>query len=67
MKGTALLINEDQTVTILEDVDYKVYEELANEKDLDHPHCTIGDKEVTFNPISTIVWHEDTIDWEYGY
>lgn len=67
MKGTALLIKEDQTVIVLENVDHSVYEELSNEEDLAHPHCTIGDKEVKFDPISTVVWHEDTIDWEYGY
>lgn len=67
MKGTALLIKKDQTVTILENVDHKVYEELANKDDLVNPHCTIGDKEVTFKPISTVLWHEEAIDWEYGY
>jgi len=67
MKGTALLINEDQTVTVLENVEHSVYEELKNEEDLDHPHCTINDKEVEFNPIQSVVWHEETIDWDYGY
>ncbi|MBO1001346.1 hypothetical protein ACFSKI_14910 [Pseudogracilibacillus auburnensis] len=67
MKGTALLINEDQSVTVLENVDHSVYEELANEEDLAHPHCTIGDKEVEFDPIFSVVWHEEAIDWDYGY
>lgn len=67
MKGTALLMNKDQTVTILENVEHSVYEELSNEEKLTNPHCTINNKEVTFDPISTVVWHEDVIDWEYGY
>lgn len=66
MKGTALLINEDQTVTVLENVEHSVYEELANE-DLTNPHCTIDDKEVEFDPVFSVVWCEEAIDFDYGY
>lgn len=67
MKGTALLINQDHTVTVLENVEHKVYKELADQDDSKQVHCTIGEKEVTFDPISSVVWYEDSIDWAYGY
>ena len=56
MKGTALLINQDHTVTVLENVEHKVYKELADQDDSKQVHCTIGEKEVTFDPISSVVW-----------
>jgi len=67
MKGTALLINKDNTVTVLENVEHEVYEELSSQEDSKKVHCTIDEKEVTFNPISAVVWCEDAIDWDYGY
>jgi len=67
MKGTALLINKDHTVTVLENVDHEVYEELASQEDSNEVHCKIDEKEVKFNPISAVVWCEDAIDWTYGY
>ena len=33
MTGTAILINEDHSVTVLENVEHEVYEELASQKD----------------------------------
>lgn len=67
MKGTALLMNKDQTVTVLENVDHEVYEELANQEDEKDIQCKIDDKEVKFDPVTKVVWCEDTIDWDYGY
>ena len=67
MKGTALLLNEDHTVTVLEDVALEVYEELKQEEAADHPHCTINEKEVTFEPVQAVTWYEDGIDLAYGY
>lgn len=68
MKGTALLINKDHSVTVLENVDHDLYEELTNQDEsADQIHCTVDEKEITFDSISTIVWYEDSIDWAYGY
>ncbi|HLR42424.1 MAG TPA: hypothetical protein VK067_04165 [Pseudogracilibacillus sp.] len=66
MKGTALLLNEDQTVTVLENVELEVYEELKQEE-VNNPHCTINDKEVTFEPVQAVTWYENGIDLAYGY
>ena len=67
MKGTALLMNEDMTLTVLENVDVSVYKELKNEKKYDQPHCTINHKEVEFEPIHSVVWCKEDIDLDYGY
>lgn len=67
MKGTALLINQDHTVTVLENISHDVYEELACQDTAQELYCTIGEKEVHFGPITKVVWCEETIDWDYGY
>ncbi|WP_010283099.1 hypothetical protein [Bacillus timonensis] len=67
MKGTALLINKDHSVTVLENVEHNVYEDLVSLEDSTNMKCTINDKEVQFDPIDKVVWYEETIDWEYGY
>lgn len=67
MKGTTLLLNEDQTVTVLENVGVEVYKELKQEEEMNQPHCTINDKEVTFEPVQTVTWYENGIDLAYGY
>lgn len=62
-----MLIKEDHSVTILEDIEYEVYEKLASQSDSKNIHCTINKKEVHFSHISSIVWSENKIDWDYGY
>jgi hypothetical protein len=54
MKGTAILFGTDQTVTIFEDVDKEELDKI----------CQYGnqDSHATF-----ILWHDEDIDWEYGY
>jgi hypothetical protein len=67
MKGTALLINKDHSLTVLENVEHDVYEDLVSLEDCKNIKCTINDKEIQFDPIDQVVWYEETIDWEYGY
>lgn len=67
VKGTALLINKDQTVTVLEDVEHEVYETIVSQEDCEDVTCTINKKTIHFDPISKAVWLDDTIDWSYGY
>lgn len=66
MKGTAIIYQKDQ-VTILEDVDKSVYEELKEQCGCRHCLCKIENKEVDFGEVSPILWHEEAIDWDYGY
>ncbi len=56
MNGTALLINEDNTVTVFEDVAEKNLNALKAEE-----------VENNFNEPVSVIFCEDTIDWEYGY
>ncbi|MEH7224735.1 hypothetical protein V7112_13080 [Bacillus sp. JJ1566] len=67
MKGTALLINKDQSVTVLENVEHDVYEDLVSLGDFKNSQCIINDNEIHFEPFDNVVWYEETIDWEYGY
>jgi hypothetical protein len=67
MKGTAVLIEQDHTVKVLENVEHEVYEELVSQKHEKKQHCTIDDKTVNLGPIAKVVWCEETIDWNYGY
>lgn len=60
MKGTAVLIEEDQTVTILEDINSKDYKKLTKQTDNPKKMCT------TTND-NHIVWCDHMIDLEYGY
>jgi len=65
MKGTALLIKENHTVTVLEDVNHEMYKELANQEE--KKAIKIGENEVEFSPVYSVLWCEDAIDWNYGY
>ncbi|GEM_PF-791362 len=67
MKGTALLINEDHTVTVLENISHDVYEELACQETKQDLHCEIDEKVVHFDSIAKVLWCDNTIDWDYGY
>ena len=67
MKGTALLINDNRIVTVLENIGHEVYEEMKRQKPKKHIHCEINEKKVKFGPITKIVWLEDNVDWQYGY
>lgn len=67
MKGTAILFQEDQTVTFLENVDRAVYEDLKKQCGCKKCNCKVEDKNVDFDAVSPVFWYEDKIDWDYGY
>lgn len=67
MKGTAILFQEDQTVTFLENVDRAVYEDLKKQCGCENCNCKIDNKKVDFGPVSPVLWCDDQIDWDYGY
>jgi len=52
MNGTALLINDDYTVKVLENVKKEQANEMKKAK---------STKQVS------VIYHEAAIDWEYGY
>lgn len=67
MKGTAILFQDDQTVTFLEDVDRSVFEEIKEQCGCKSCNCKLENKIVDFGTVSPVFWHEDDVDWEYGY
>jgi hypothetical protein len=66
MKGTAILF-QDQTVTFLEDIDYDIFDEIKQQCGCSNCNCKIENKVIDFGTVSPIFWHEDEIDWDYGY
>ncbi|TXL66476.1 hypothetical protein FHP05_03575 [Cerasibacillus terrae] len=67
MKGTAILLNEDQTVTCLEDVDHSLYMEMKQQEGCAQFECTIDNKEINFVNVESVLWCDDQVDWDYGY
>jgi hypothetical protein len=67
MKGTAILFKEDQKVTFIEDIDHSVFEELEEQTGSKQCRCKLKDKVIDFGSVSPVYWHENEVDWEYGY
>jgi len=66
MKGTAILFQE-QNVTFIEDVDHSIYEEIKEQCGCEQCTCHLENKKVNFGFVSPVFWHEDEVDWDYGY
>jgi hypothetical protein len=66
MKGTAILFQE-QNVTFIEDVDHSIYEEIKEQCGCEDCNCKLENKIVNFGSVSPVFWHEDEVDWDYGY
>lgn len=66
MKGTAILFKE-QDVKFIEDIDQSVFEEIKHQCGCKHCSCSLGNKIVDFGTVSPVFWHEDEVDWDYGY
>lgn len=66
MKGTAILFQE-QAVTFIENVDRTVFEEIKLQCGCEHCNCQLENKIIDFGAVSPAFWHEDEVDWDYGY
>jgi hypothetical protein len=66
MKGTAILFQE-QTVTFIEDIDHSVFEEIKEQSGCDQCNCKLENKTIDFGTVSPVFWHEEEVDWDYGY
>jgi len=66
MKGTAILFQDDQ-ITIIENVEHTVYKEMKEQCGCNHCTCKVDEKTIDFGFVSPVLWHEDEIDWDYGY
>lgn len=67
MKGTAILFQKNKKVTIIENVDRSVFDEIKDQCGCDHCSCKVESKVVDFGQVSPVLWHENEVDWEYGY
>ncbi|MEH7549290.1 hypothetical protein COJ85_00340 [Bacillus sp. AFS076308] len=66
MKGTAILFQE-RNITFIEDVEHSFFENIKEQCDCKNCNCQINNKAVDFGSVSPVFWHEDEIDWAYGY
>ena len=66
MKGTAILYQE-QNVMFIEDVDYTVFEEIKDQCGCEDCTCKPRNKMINFGAVSPVFWHENEVDWDYGY
>ena len=67
MRGTAILFQKDRSITILENIDRKVFEVIKWQSGEEHCTCVIEHRLVDFGTVSPVLWHEEEIDWDYGY
>jgi len=66
MKGTAILFQK-QNITFIEDVEHSFFKEIKEQCGCDHCSCKLDNKMVNFGSVSPVFWHEDEVDWDYGY
>jgi hypothetical protein len=66
MRGTAILFQE-QNVTFIEDIDHSLYKEIKDQCGCENCNCKLENKMVNFGSVSPVFWHEDEVDWDYGY
>ncbi|PLR97478.1 hypothetical protein [Bacillus sp. T33-2] len=67
MKGTAILFSENQQVTFFEDIEPAVYKEIKKQCSCGGCGCSTDKNETNLQNVSPVFWHEDEIDWDYGY
>ncbi|OON65042.1 hypothetical protein BU230_14020 [Klebsiella pneumoniae] len=66
MAGTTLVFKEENLV-VLENVEKSVYEELQHKTGEANCTCAVNESVVHLGKVSSVLWNEDEIDWEYGY
>lgn len=66
MRGTAILFQE-QSITFIEDIDRTLFDEIKQQCGCEHCNCNIEKKLIDFGTVSPVFWHEDEVDWDYGY
>jgi hypothetical protein len=66
MKGTAILFQE-QNVKFIEDIDVSIFNALKEQCGCSHCNCKLENKIVDFGTVSPVFWHENEVDWDYGY
>jgi hypothetical protein len=67
MKGTAILFHEDKNVTIIEDIDHETYEEIKVQCGCKENNPIKDDSTKDLSSAIPALWHDDEVDWDYGY
>jgi hypothetical protein len=67
MKGTAILYRLDQSVTFIENVDQSVFEDIKKQCGCESCITKIQNKMINYGTVFPAFWHEDEVDWDYGY
>jgi hypothetical protein len=65
--GTAILYQPDLKIRFIENIEKEKYEELRNQCGCTNCSCNLNGSTVNFGEVSPVLWHEDDIDWDYGY
>ncbi|MEH7414246.1 hypothetical protein V7266_03015 [Neobacillus drentensis] len=66
MKGTAILFQE-RNITFIEDVEHSFFENIKEQCECKNCICQKKNQTVDTGLVSPVFWHEDEIDWAYGY
>ncbi|MFC4320386.1 hypothetical protein [Litchfieldia salsa] len=67
MTGTAILFQPDQQIRFIENIELAQYEQLRSQCGCTNCTCDLNGTKVVFDEVSPVYWHEDEIDWDYGY
>ncbi|MFU1993571.1 hypothetical protein [Priestia megaterium] len=61
MKGSVILFNDDNEMTIIENVEEAVYQDIKEQEGSNHCVVTLDDHEVDFGYVSPVYWREGQI------
>ncbi|WP_141431359.1 hypothetical protein [Bacillus sp. 03113] len=67
MKGTAILVKEDQNMAFIENVEHSTFVEMKENSGDSNCNCKLDNKMVNYGKVSPVYWYEDEVDWDYGY
>ncbi|KSU88014.1 hypothetical protein A2U94_11455 [Bacillus sp. VT 712] len=61
MKGSVILFNDENEMTIIEDVEEEIYENIKEQAGTDHCIVTLDNQTVDFGHVSPVYWREGNI------
>ncbi|MBD8068492.1 hypothetical protein [Bacillus sp. PS06] len=67
MIGTAILYKPDKKIVIIEDIEKEKYEELRKQCSCTVRSSKSNGNKIVAEKITPVLWHEDDVDWDYGY
>ncbi len=67
MKGTAILYQHNLQIKFIENIERAQFEVLQKQIQEKKSKSLSNVKIMDVNQVSPILWHEDDVDWDYGY